>query len=305
MSRLPEAQGQTLLTDREREVLALRADGRSIDEIAALLFVESRTVRFHLRKLYAKLGISAQSQVARQRALAAHAQHLGLIPSHLPEELARQLDAIREQSDALARQGAALFNATVRTLCTTLEQRSPPTFGHSRRVALTAEILAVPLRLSATEAEKLHIAGLLHDIGKVGIREAVLTKVGRLSDDEFAHMRLHVSLSRQILEQLAYPPGYEDLPVIVGQHHERPNGTGFPDALSGDAITLGARILCVADVYDALRMHRPYKPAMGPEQALAFLKDATNDGALDPSVVAAFESRHAEIERATAPTRAA
>src|SRR5688572_1600736 len=108
VSRLPEAQGrtpqapQTTLTDREREVLALRAAGHSIDEIAALLFVESRTVRFHLRKLYAKLGISGHSQVARQRALAAHAQRLGLIPAHLPEELARQLDALREQSDALA-----------------------------------------------------------------------------------------------------------------------------------------------------------------------------------------------------------
>ena len=305
MPRLAEPQGQTPLTDREREVLAHRAAGRPIDEIAALLVVESRTVRFHLRKLYAKLGIAGRSQVARQRALAAHAQRLGLIPSHLPEELARRLDAIKEQSDALARQSAALFGATVRTLCATLEQRSPPTFGHSRRVALTAELLAGALRLSPMDTEKLHVAGLLHDVGKIGVPEAVLTKVGRLSDDEFALICRHVTLSRQILEQLAYPPGYEDLPLIVGQHHERPDGSGYPDGLRGETITLGARILTVADVYDALMMYRPYKPAMSPDQALTFLRTSAGRGALDPTVVSALASRQAEIERACAPSRAA
>ena len=292
------ALGHPALTEREREVLSQRAAGRSVADIAATLVVEPRTVRFHLRKLYEKLGIAGSSQVARQRALAEHAQRLGLTATSLADALARQ-------ADAFARQSAALFNATVRTLATTIEQRSPPTFQHSRRVALTVEILAVALGLPPIEVEKLHIAGLLHDIGKIGVREAVLTKYGRLDDAEFADIKRHVSLSRQILEQVAYPAGYEDIPVMVGQHHEKLNGSGYPDALSGDAISLGGRILTAADVYDALMMQRPYKPAMSLEQARDFLRGAADRGELDPTVVSALESRQTEIERACAPSRAA
>jgi HD-GYP domain-containing protein (c-di-GMP phosphodiesterase class II) len=280
-----------VLTGREREVLAHRAVGRSINEIAAALVVEPRTVRFHLRKLYTKLGVVGRSQVARQHALADHARVRGLMSGPLEDMLARQADA--------------LFRSTLRTLVTTIEQRSLPTFQHSHRVALTADILGTALRLPAHEVEKLHAAGLLHDIGKVGVPEAVLTKHGRLDDAEFALIQQHVIISRQILEQVAYPSGWEDLPLIVGQHHERLSGRGYPDALSGDSICLGARILAVADVYDALRISWPPRRAFEPEAARTFLRSAANRGDLDVAVVSAFETRQGEIERACAPSRVA
>jgi HD-GYP domain-containing protein (c-di-GMP phosphodiesterase class II) len=165
-----------------------------------------------------------------------------------------------------------------------VELRDPYTAGHSRRVATTARAIALQLGLTAEEADEIENAGRVHDLGKVAITPGILDKPGRLTKEEFAEMALHPVYSADVISRFsAFSAGR----LLVRHHHERIDGQGYPDQLTGETIPLGARILAVADTWDALTSDRPYRKAMPHERAIAIL----NEGAgtqWDRQVIAAF-----------------
>ena len=156
-----------------------------------------------------------------------------------------------------------LLYSVVRALVSAIDAKDPYTCGHSVRVAYVARRLADKLRLDHDQVETVYLSGLLHDIGKIGIRDSVLLKPGRLNDEEIVHIQEHPKIGFDILS------GVRQLrPVLAGvrSHHENMNGTGYPDRLKGEEIPLLARIIAVADAFDAMSTDRPYRKGMGKEQ---------------------------------------
>jgi putative two-component system response regulator len=152
----------------------------------------------------------------------------------------------------------------------TIEARDPHTNGHCQRLATYASALGSSLALDADRLVALSRGAVLHDIGKVGIPDAVLLKPGRLTSSEYELMKKHTVIGDNLCSELRL---LEDVRPIVRHHHERPDGSGYPDGLRGDQIPLLAQILSVVDVYDALTTERPYKPAYTPERAIRELRD--------------------------------
>ncbi|WP_298816165.1 HD domain-containing phosphohydrolase [Chloroflexus sp.] len=206
---------------------------------------------------------------------AAERRLIEVFASHLAASLdnARLYRALKEQYEQMI---AALVGA--------IEARDTYTYGHSQQVTRYAVRLAKEMGLSDQEVEQIHYAGLLHDIGKIGVRDDVLLKPGALSPEEFAQMRLHPQIGVRILEQIH---GLRDILPIIEAHHERVDGNGYPRGLRGDEIPLGARILAVADAFEALTADRAYRPAMDPEQALQMIQRGSGYQ-WDPTVVDAF-----------------
>lgn len=169
-------------------------------------------------------------------------------------------------------------------LANALEAKDVYTRGHSERVGIASRRLAIALGLAPSEVEVIARAGLLHDIGKIGIPEVVLRKSGPLSAEEWEVMRRHPVIGAQIVAPFEF---FTAGALVIRHHHERVDGSGYPDRLVGVAIPLGARIVAVADVYDALTSDRPYRPAMSAAAARAHLVSQAGQG-LDEEIVAAF-----------------
>jgi HD-GYP domain-containing protein (c-di-GMP phosphodiesterase class II) len=150
---------------------------------------------------------------------------------------------------------------TVTCLAEAVDKKDAYTGSHSESVARVAELLALELGLTAAAAERVAIAGRLHDIGKIGVPDSVLRKAGRLDDDELALIRRHPIDGEAILAPLEL---LADILPVVRQHHERPDGRGYPDGLRGEAIAREARIVQVADTYHAMASDRPYRQACSP-----------------------------------------
>ena len=184
--------------------------------------------------------------------------------------------------------------------------RDYETGSHLDRVAhysrLIAKTLAQPLGLSDEFIEQLFLYASLHDIGKIGIPDAILLKEGNLTPDERQVIQTHVPLGLQILEQVIGKHALRDLPDstlmrnIVAGHHERLDGSGYPQGLRGEAIPLEARIVAVADVFDAITCRRPYRQPQAIEAGLAELEHQAAAGLLDPLAVAALTSQRGEVE---------
>jgi putative nucleotidyltransferase with HDIG domain len=203
----------------------------------------------------------------------------------------RRLNAAYQQARRYAEDVRVLYQQLQRGiyqsllgLANALEAKDVYTRGHSERVGATSRRLALALGLSPTEVEIVARAGLLHDLGKIGIPEAVLRKTGPLSEDEWILMRRHPVIGAQIVAPFEF---FTAGAVIIRHHHERVDGSGYPDGLTGSAIPMGARIVAVADVYDALTSDRPYRPAMSANDALAHLTAQAGRG-LDEEIVGAF-----------------
>jgi putative nucleotidyltransferase with HDIG domain len=174
--------------------------------------------------------------------------------------------------------------AFAETLINAMEAKNTYLRGHSHRVADLAASIAEALDLPPDLVEQVRLAGRLHDIGKIGIREAVLDKPGPLDADEYAHVRDHVRIGLEILAPM------RDLgPVLefIGDHHERPDGAGYPRGLAAEAISLGGRIIAAADTFDALTSRRAYRDSRSEEETLAYM-DGLAGTALFPDVVAAL-----------------
>lgn len=169
-------------------------------------------------------------------------------------------------------------------LANALEAKDPYTRGHSERVAQLARRLARARGLSEAGVQVVAQAGLLHDLGKIGIPEAVLRKPGPLTSGEWELMRQHPVVGAQIVAPLEF---FAEGALIVRHHHERMDGSGYPDRLVGEAIPLGARIVAVADVYDALTSDRPYRSRLPPPQVIAQLR-AQAGHTLDEELVRSF-----------------
>ena len=157
------------------------------------------------------------------------------------------------------------LNASIRSMALMVEIRDPYTAGHQQRVAQLACAIAEKMGLDPKTIEGIRIAGILHDVGKIRIPVSILSRAGRLLDAEFEMIKIHPQVSFDILKSIPFP-----WPVaqIVLQHHERLDGSGYPQGLSGDEILLEARILAVADITEAQSSFRPYRPARGIEAAL-------------------------------------
>jgi putative nucleotidyltransferase with HDIG domain len=175
---------------------------------------------------------------------------------------------------------------TLIALARTIDAKSAWTAGHSERVTELALRIGWVLGLSQKELDALHRGGLLHDIGKIGIPPEILDKMGRLTVEESEVMRRHVRIGARILEPVA---AYAHVIPIILQHHEWFDGSGYPDGLSGEAISLGGRIFAVADSFDALTSDRPYRGGLGRERAIEIIKEGAG-GQFDPKVVQAFLS---------------
>ncbi|MBI3581298.1 MAG: PAS domain S-box protein, partial [Nitrospinae bacterium] len=154
---------------------------------------------------------------------------------------------------------------TVRAIALTVEMRDPYTAGHQRRVADLARAIATQLGLPAEQVHGLHLAGVVHDLGKINIPSEILSKPGKISEMEFGLIKTHPQAGYDILKDINFP---WPISQMVLQHHERLDGSGYPQGLKDGSILLEARILCVADVIEAMSSHRPYRPGLGIDVAL-------------------------------------
>ncbi len=175
--------------------------------------------------------------------------------------------------------------ATLKALVRTLEAKDPYTGQHSQRVTRVAVGLARHAGCSPYDVEALNFAGHLHDIGKIGIRDQILMKPGRLTDVEYEIIKSHPVIGEEIVAHLGLLPMEK---AIIRHHHERWDGGGYPDGLAGEDIPTLSRILAVADTFDAMTSNRPYRQAMDGEEALKeVVKNAGTQ--FDPAAVEAFK----------------
>jgi diguanylate cyclase (GGDEF)-like protein/putative nucleotidyltransferase with HDIG domain len=180
-------------------------------------------------------------------------------------------------------EGAELQLATVIGLAEALDIRDAGTVGHSQTVGRYAEQIASQLGLSDDHVERVRLAGVLHDVGKIGVSDRVIAKPGPLDSDEWREMRTHPEIGARLLAH----PEFDDLRAWVHSHHERPDGQGYPLGLTGDSIPIEASIVAVADAYEAMTADRAYRSSMGEEAARAEL-EAGAGTQFDARVVRAF-----------------
>lgn len=169
---------------------------------------------------------------------------------------------VEERTDKLKRALDGIIQAMTRTV----EARDPYTAGHQRRVAELAVAIAKEMKLTTRQIEGILMAGMIHDLGKISVPAELLSKPSRLTDIEFALIKQHSRSGFDIVADIEFPWA---IAKMVLQHHEKINGSGYPQGLTGDDILIEARILCVADVVEAMASHRPYRPALGIDNALA------------------------------------
>ncbi|KJS00221.1 MAG: hypothetical protein VR68_07260 [Peptococcaceae bacterium BRH_c4a] len=176
------------------------------------------------------------------------------------------------------------YLSTIRVLASALEVKDLYTRGHSDSVAKWAVAIARRLNMSKHEIEGIEVAAILHDIGKIGIHEDILNKPGKLEKEEWEEIKKHPELSFKILHGIKFP--WDIIPIIYS-HHERYDGNGYPAGLKGEEIPLGARIIAVADLYDAMTSDRAYRKGLSNEMVVRELKKVAGTQ-LDPEIVKVF-----------------
>ncbi len=217
---------------------------------------------------------------AKVRGIEAGADEFLSKPANREELLARTraLIRVRELNRNLVSVENALFS-----LAGAVEAKDQYTLGHTQRVASMAEALGKRLGLNDKEIFALRLGGILHDVGKIGIAEEILNKPGKLEPDEWKKMKAHPEIGYQICLPMKSNLGLAL--DVIRHHHEKLDGSSYPDGLKGDEISLAARIMCVVDIYDALNTERPYRPAMPKVKAIEILQEDVKAGKLDKRVV--------------------
>ena len=210
-----------------------------------------------------------------------------------PGYTSRHLDILKELADQAA---IAIDNArtheelqrvainTVKALAMSIDQKDHYTHFHSEKVTRYAVAIAREMNLEEEIIRKIELASQVHDLGKIGIRDYILSKPGKLTPEEWEEIKSHTSRGAAILEPLEFLDGIIDL---VRQHHERSDGKGYPNGLKEKDILIGARIMAVADSFDAMTSDRPYRPAMSRPEAIGEIKNCSGT-IYDPGVVEAF-----------------
>jgi HD-GYP domain-containing protein (c-di-GMP phosphodiesterase class II) len=178
----------------------------------------------------------------------------------------------------------AMFLGTLEALTASIDAKDRYTCGHSRRVALLTRQLAHAAGLDEATVARMHIAGLVHDVGKIGISEQLLCKPGELTTAEYAAIREHPRIGYRILRDI---PRFEDIVEGVLHHHERWDGSGYPEGLAGDEIPLVARLIALADAFDAMCSNRTYRSAMDCKDVLEELAKSSGEQ-FDPELVPLF-----------------
>lgn len=207
-----------------------------------------------------------------------------------------RLEAEKERVEVEKRhveQIASLNMRTIEALALAIEAKDHTTHTHLQRVRTYAIEVAKELNLDEGQIEALRAAALLHDIGKLAVPEQIINKPGKLTPEEFEKMKVHPLVGAEILERVAFP--YPVAP-IVRSHHERWDGSGYPEGLSGEQIPIGARILAAVDCLDALASHRQYRPALPLSESMAKVKEKSGTW-FDPIIVTILERRYIELER--------
>lgn len=179
------------------------------------------------------------------------------------------------------------FSSFINTLAQAIDARDPMTSGHSTRVCEYAELIAEEMGYDKGEIEVLRYAALLHDLGKIGVKEAVLTKPGRLEPEEQEHIQTHTVVTRRILERTYFQHKFRKIPGIASAHHENFDGTGYPEGLKGTDIPEIARIIAVADVFDAITYKRHYREPMIFEKVIDIIVSDSGKK-FDPDCIDAF-----------------
>jgi diguanylate cyclase (GGDEF)-like protein/putative nucleotidyltransferase with HDIG domain len=207
-----------------------------------------------------------------------------------------RLEAEKERVEVEKRhveQIASLNMRTIEALALAIEAKDHTTHTHLQRVRTYAVEIAKELNLDEEQIEALRAAALLHDIGKLAVPEQIINKPGKLTPEEFEKMKVHPLVGAEILERVAFP--YPVAP-IVRSHHERWDGSGYPEGLAGENIPIGARILAAVDCLDALASHRQYRPALPLVEAMAKVKEKSGTW-FDPHVVEILQGRFVDLER--------
>ncbi len=198
-----------------------------------------------------------------------------------------------EEQRIHAEEVAALHRRTIEVLAIAIEAKDQTTQAHLERVEVYAIAVGQELGLNENEIEALRASALLHDIGKLAVPEYIISKPGKLTPDEFEKMKTHTVVGAEIVEQIRFP--YPVAP-IVRSHHEKWNGTGYPDGLAGEQIPIGARILSAVDCLDALASDRQYRRAMPLDEAIKIIVNESGTS-FDPRVVSILARRYVELER--------
>lgn len=263
--RLPDASGLDLVpTLLEHEPYAAILMLTAVNDAHSAALCMQRGATDYLVKPVdlADLQRAIGRALTRRRELIEQAQ----TQAWLRQEIVQRGAELRRERGNLER----ISVATLEALVNALEAKDPYLRGHSARVADLSAMVAAELGLSDEQVEMVRTAGRLHDIGKIGIRESVLNKRGPLTEEEFEHVKSHVVIGGQILAPLTH---LREVISFVRSHHERADGTGYPDGLPTTDIPIGARILGAAEVYDALTTARPYQEKMTPDEAVARMRD--------------------------------
>ena len=218
----------------------------------------------------------------------------GTVEANLMNTVAAIL-GIHSGNVELYRQQSELLAGFVRAFTSAIDAKDPYTCGHSDRVARIAVRLAKELGCDEQMLNTLYLSGMLHDIGKIGINDDVLHKPGKLSVEEYQHIKTHVDIGYRILRDLS---NLKDVMPVVLHHHESWDGGGYPDNLEAEQIPLAARIVAVADSYDAMSSDRPYREGMSEEKIEQILRNGAGKQ-WDPEVIDAFFRVHEDIRKIT------
>jgi response regulator RpfG family c-di-GMP phosphodiesterase len=265
--RMPELSGIDLMSQAlqiDPELAAIIVTG--VDEVPLATRAMKLGAMDYVTKPAAPEHLEAVARAAlRRRAMLREQRRV--------ERAVREEVALRTAE--LEREQATLRDMTVNvaeSLITAMEAKDVYLRGHSHRVAALAAAIGEELALEVDTIEVVRLAGRLHDVGKIGIREAVLNKPGRLTPEEYEHVKQHVRIGMEILAPLTHLGG---VLTYVHHHHEHWDGSGYPQGIAGEAISLGGRILTAADAYDALTSARAYRAPLSQDDALAILERAS------------------------------
>lgn len=263
----------TASDDRETAVTAMRAG--AYDYIVKPFNLEE--VGFIVRRALEKRRLALEVQAYQQS---------------LERKVAERTQALQTKNEELQR----MILNVIQSIAVTLEARDEYTAHHSYRVADLSVQLAAELGMDAQELERVRLAALLHDIGKIGIRESVLHKEGKLTREEMDHIKTHPIIAEQILRPLRQ---LEPIILPIKHEHEAYDGSGYPDGIAGEAIPLDSRIIAVVDAYDALTSDRPYRLALPHEEAIRILKEGAGR-IWDPRLVSIFDTMMDRMRTETA-----
>lgn len=281
----PESTGVFTVCFRERKPFLIN----DVDQVAAKL--SPRSLEF-VRRMGARsficvpivssnetLGVLALDNVITKRPLLQ--SDLDLLMRIAPEI------GMAIQNAMAAEDKERQFHSILRVLASSIDARDPLTAGHSDRVTRFAVGIAREMGLSQATIEMIRVSALLHDYGKIGIADAILKKPGKLTNAEYDEIKTHAAKTKQILDKIEFQGIYRDVPIVASSHHEKFDGTGYPEGLKGSDIPLGARILAVADVFEAVTARRHYRSAMRLSDAFDLLQKDRGKH-FDPDVLDAF-----------------